>query len=173
MNLVEKKDLKFVDGMLVTPNGTVMNMGQLAYEANEIAEMAEVIGFVKSNKKAILASKTEKLTFTPSREAVPTLATGKTPATPLLDAKKAEEEELSKEWLAHQDAKNLDKHLERYGSLAAWFATEHILVEDHENGISVFKSNPLELTADDVRDTVADFNDPDIRALIRSINIAK
>jgi patatin-like phospholipase/acyl hydrolase len=173
MKLIEKKDLQFVDGLVVAKDGTVLNMGQLAYEANEIAEMAEVIDFVNTNKAAILASKTEKLSFTPSHKIEPTLATGTRPATPLLDAKKAEDEALSKEWLAHQESKNLDRHLERYSHLAAWFDTKHVLIEDNEAGVSVFKEDILKLTADQVRQVVADFNDPDIRALIGAINITQ
>jgi hypothetical protein len=172
MRLVEKKDLRFIDDMLVDNGGEVLGMPALAAQANEIFEVMDLMNFLKENRAAIEATEgVEPLVYNMPRKEEPTFAKLEVPATPLRDEETERKAAIATEWLEAQRVKDVNDNLLRYNELARWFSKEYIELEDGQYPPSWFKGNILELTEDDVVQTVKDFHDPDLARLRDMIEI--
>lgn len=174
MKLIDKKDLMFMDGMLVAPDNEVIPMDTLAEEVNEIVEMNEFVKFVLDNRTRIESGLEGKLTFSPAHTTKPVISTSRTVATPLNDAFEADAQARAQEWLDKQAVEDIDLHLRRYVAIAAWLSVDYIKVyADIYNESTLFKSNPLEITESMVIETFDAFNDPDIKKLMKGVVVGR
>lgn len=172
MKLVKKSDLTFLDGMLLDKDGTIVTVEGLADEVNEIIDLSELIGFAKLNAAKIEARTDKPIEFVPTRAPKAKLTLGKEMPTPLNDAFKAECAARAEEFLNAQSYADVDDHLARYGTLAAWLDKDYVFVSHFENDVvEPMRSNPLDITEADVVGIVAMYHDPDIRKLIAGITV--
>lgn len=173
MKMLDKNDIVFVNGHLVDPDGNIVNLPSLADEFNEVVEMAEFIEFVDANESAIL-NQTEAVVYTPTKHNErPVIKSGKTMATPLMDADKAVKVALAEEFLGTQLFRDVDNHLARYRNLAIWFANDNIIYGgDRASGhLAKFNDDILEWDEGNIVATVERWYDADFTKLRNQVKI--
>lgn len=159
MKLISKKDIEFVEGFLVqSSTGDILSLPRLAYEVNEIAEVRDFNSFLEQNRSTIEASQAKTVEYHPPVKKPARFELLDEPATPLKDEEAARKTALANEFLATQQVKDVNQHLARYGALAAWFASDRVMV-DPAGAPSEFSANIFDLTENDVRAAVVAFND--------------
>jgi hypothetical protein len=174
MKLIDKKDILFMDGMLIDPDNQVIWMPDLQDEINEIADLAELISFVGANDLEIKAAVDGKpIKFTPAKKEAPRIVTGKTVPTPLNDEFNEKAQARAEEWLSAQQFSDVDAHLGRYSSIAKFLAKDYVLVSGQEYSHAAFKIDPLGLTEAFVIATVQAYHDPAVRKLINGVQIGR
>lgn len=163
MRLIDKKDMSFKRGFLLDADGYTIKLNRLAEEVNELTEMKELNDFINENRIDIELSADVVVYKPTNRNQVPALRTNKTVRTPLLDKEIELAEAKALEFLNKQNVVDIDQHLARYRNLAQWFQNEDIIVADETPAPVVkFFSNILELTEQDVIETVEAWNDPEM-----------
>lgn len=166
MKLINKGDLHFIDGYLVTHDGTVITAcNKVADQYNELMEIRELNNFLKKNKDDILAS-TDKVVYRLEKTPVPAFEYEPEIKTPFRDRAMHEAEVMALEFLSMKNAEDVATHLARYDELAKWFAEDHILQPEHcETAPIRFSGNILDLEKQDVIDIIVEMFDPEISTL--------
>lgn len=169
MKILNKSELEQIDGYIVDGTGTALHLPKLAAEFNEVAEVIELMAFVKDNRERIeLAG--EAVTYTPHKEEAPVLKVEGSVSTPLRDAEIEKKKALAEEFLTVQAFQDINGHLVRYTELAKWFASENVKISE-DGAASKFNGDLFGLTEDDVITAVTEFNDAELTKLRRQVNI--
>jgi hypothetical protein len=174
VKLIMKKDLKVVDGFIVTTDGTVLSMPRLLDECNEIVDLGELISFVLANDAKITAAATSApVEFEPASKSTPKLEVGTPkPSTPLIDEFTEAAKARAEEFLNVQQYGDVNAHLARYPAIATWLENDYVLAGDQELArLGQFKIDPFEITAASVIETVTLYHDPKVRKLIAGVVI--
>ncbi len=160
MKLIDKNDLRFIDGYVVDQDGEIINLSGLAHEVNEIVEIKHLVDFLVANKPAILGAG-DPIVYRPEEEKAPRLTSGITIKTPLLDAEKTITTARAEEWLGVQNQSDIDNHLARYKRLARFFAEDYVITAPLQIAPARFKDNVLEWSEEDVIEIIKSYHDPE------------
>ncbi|WP_299315047.1 hypothetical protein [uncultured Halomonas sp.] len=131
MKLINKLDLTYLDGYLVTEENQIVDLSALAQEFNKVVEMAELNEFITANKDDIKNS-TNQVVYRPSHldEKRPTLSTNRAIETPTIDADREQKVKLAEEYLAVEDADRIDRILAQFDHIAQWFDAEYVVYDE-------------------------------------------
>lgn len=131
MELINKLDLTYLDGYLVTEKNQIVDLSGLAEEFNMVVEMAELNEFITANKDDIKNS-TKQVVYRPSHldKKRPTLSTNRVIETPTIDADREQKVKLAEEYLAVEEADRIDRILAQYHYIAQWFEDEYVMYNE-------------------------------------------
>lgn len=160
MKLIDKNDLRFVDGFVVDEDNEIINLSGLAHEVNELVEIRNLVNFLVANKAAILGAN-DPVVYRPEEEKVPRLTSGIEVKTPLIDAEAKAAVARAEEWLNVQDKNDIDNHLARYKRLASFFAEDYVITVPLQIAPARFKDNVLEWFEEDVIEIIKSYHDPE------------
>ena len=171
MKLIDKHDLRFIDGYLLDQDGEVMNLNRLAEELNELVEVFELTTFLRANATAIDEA-SDPVVYRPARDEDPVFEYDKEIETPLIDEQVAKAEAMADEFLKLQGGKDITSHLRRYSHLAKWFEKDYILYnQGAADVVRQFKGDILTITPVDIIKIVEDAHDPEILRLRDQVQI--
>jgi hypothetical protein len=169
VKLIKKSDLTFLGGRLVDLDDNVVASARLVHEVNEIAEIQELLAFVKENATKIKAAD-KPLVFKPTRSEPAHFSSSKVAATPLLDADKADAVAKAEEFLDMRTVEDIGQHLLRYPAVARFLDENYIEVTGDVSS-ATFLIDPLKLSVDDVVSAIEEYHDPATSKLIGLVRI--
>lgn len=169
MKLIKKSALQFVGGRLITSDGEVVSPARLVEEVNELAELRQLVDFIKANAAKIDSSR-EPVIFKVERPTAPAMTTSRVVATPLNDEAEAAAKARAEEFLDAQNVKDIDGHLARYSELAKFFAQDYIEVVGNYSTTPML-IDPLLLTKEQVVELIEEYREPDVFRLSKLVRI--
>ena len=158
MKIINKSDMRFVEGYLVDKDGNVINEPILVDNANTIFEMADFNKFVNANKKRIEEAEGKVEYIIPDVYPVTEVKVSK-PKTPTLDAQAAE---ALKAWGEAESVDKVDEAnemLEEFGCLIDFVESGIWLVQDRGQTPVRFKTDPLDMSIKEIVDAVTEYVD--------------
>lgn len=158
MKIINKSDMRFVEGYLVDKDGNVINEPTLVDNANTIFEMADFNKFVNANKKRIEEADGKVEYIIPDVYPVTEVKVSK-PKTPTLDAQAAEALKAWGEAESVGKADEANEMLEDFGCLIDFVESGIWLVQDRSQTPVRFKTDPLEMSIKEIVDAVTEYVD--------------
>lgn len=153
MQVVNKSDLKYVDGWVTDAKGNVVNNPELVYQHNEVMEYKDFNKFIKDNKDAIEAVDSKVVYKAPKpAQAIEV----KAPKTPLLDEEASHALKIWDEQESIEDYEKINQLMERNDKLATFIKDDTILI-DGSFTADKFTGDPLKLTEKQFVDIITEF----------------
>lgn len=147
MKVIEKKQLKFVDGYIVDGEGNVLNNPRLVDQYNAYCAVVDLNEFIAANRKDIEASQTN-VVYTPAPSFKPAVVLPK-PKQPTFDKKQKEALALWNELESEDQVNSANQNLAEVNDLLTFIADSMVLLTG-EVTTDKFNGNVLELTQDEV-----------------------
>lgn len=126
MKIIDKKDIKFVEGWLVDGTGEVLNTYDLVDQANAYFDMVDLNEFVKANEEEINKVGT-KVVFEPKNPYANELPKIADPATPTLDAQAEEAMKAWTEAVSVCHAEEANDMLANFGKLIEFVNSDYVM----------------------------------------------
>lgn len=158
MKIINKSDMRFVEGYLVDKDGNVLNEPTLVDNANTIFEMADFNKFVNANKKRIEEAEGKVEYIIPDVYPVTEVKVSK-PKTPTLDAQAVEALKTWSEAESLDKANEANEMLEEFGCLIEFVESGIWLVQDRGQTPVRFKTDPLDMSIKEIVDAVTEYVD--------------